>query len=106
MDPSDHADARAPDSVEEPILAGSFNVLTVGLQTDADAHQAAAPDAGQHTEGFELLDNPAARQPVQPPKLRLAASPRSSQRWIRAGSRTMVRIHWTKVVTAEGSLGV
>ena len=110
VDPSDNADARAPDNGEEPILAGSLNVLTTGLQTDADARQAAAPDAGQRTEGFELLDFPAARQPL---KLRLAASPRSSQRWIRAGSRTMVRIHWcpepclwTKVVTAEGSLGV
>ena len=37
VDPSDHADARAPDNVEEPILAGSLNVLTAGLQTDADA---------------------------------------------------------------------
>ena len=56
VDPSDHADARAPDNVEEPILEGNLNVLTTGLQTDADAHQAAAPDAGQRTEGFELLD--------------------------------------------------
>jgi len=37
VDPSDHADARAPDNVEEPILAGSLNALTAGLQTDADA---------------------------------------------------------------------
>ena len=63
VDPSDLADAHAPDNVEEPILAGSSNVLTAGLQTDVDARQAAAPDAGQRTEGFELLDNPAARQP-------------------------------------------
>jgi len=61
VDPSDHTDARAPDNVEEPILVGSLNVLTAGLETDADARQAAAPDAGQRTEGFELLDNPAAR---------------------------------------------
>ena len=113
INPSDHADARAPDNVGEPILAGSLNVLTSGLQTDADARQAVAPDAGQRTEGFELLDYPAAVSPVQPLKLRLAASPQSSQRWIRAGARTMVRIHWcpepclwTKVVTAQGSLRV
>jgi len=63
VDPSDHADAHAPDNVQEPILAGSLNTLTAGLQTDADACQAAARDAGQRTEGFELLENPAARQP-------------------------------------------
>ena len=63
IEPSDHAGARAPDNVEEPIFAGSLNVLTSGLQTDTDARQAAAPDAGQRTEGFELLDYPAARQP-------------------------------------------
>ena len=38
-------------------------MLTAGLQTDEDARQAAAPDAGQRTEGFELWENPAARQP-------------------------------------------
>ena len=63
IEPSDHADARDPDNVLDPILAGSLNVLTSGLQTDADARQAAAPDAGQRIEGFELLERPAARQP-------------------------------------------
>ena len=37
VDLSDHADACAPDNVEELVLAGSLNVLTAGLQTDADA---------------------------------------------------------------------
>jgi len=65
VDPSDHADfrAHAPDNVQEPILAGSLNAVTAGLQTDADARQAAAPDAGQCTEGFELFRDPAASQP-------------------------------------------
>jgi len=63
VDPSDHADVRAPNNVQEPILAGSLNTMTAGLQTDADVRQAVAPDAGQRTEGFELFENPAARQP-------------------------------------------
>ena len=61
IEPSDHADARDPDNVLDPILAGSLNVLTSGLQTDADARQTAAPDAGQRTEGFGLLERPAAQ---------------------------------------------
>ena len=60
IDPSEHADA---DNVLDPVLAGSLNVLTSGLQTDADTRQAAAPDAGQRTEGFERLDRPVARLP-------------------------------------------
>jgi len=75
VDPSDHADARAPDNVEEPIMAGSSNVLTAGLQIDADARQAAAPDAGQRTEGFELLENPAARQPSAAPEAAASRQP-------------------------------
>jgi len=67
VDPSDHADFRAhvQDNVQEPILAGSLNAVTVGpvgLQTDADARQAAAPDAGHLAAGFELFRDPAAGQ--------------------------------------------
>ena len=83
VDPSEQADARDPDNVLDPILAGSSNVLTAGLQTDADARQTAAPDAGQRTEGFERLARPAARQPsaasgamvCRPPTERSAEDP-------------------------------
>ena len=65
VDPSVHADfcTHAPDNMQEPILAGSLNAVTAGLQTDMDVRQAAAPDAGQRTEGFELFRDPAASQP-------------------------------------------
>ena len=63
VDPSDHADARALDNVEEPILAGSLNVLTAGLQTDADARQAAAPDAGRQPSAAS--EAAASRQPTE-----------------------------------------
>ena len=63
VEPSDHADPRDPDNVLDPILAGSRNMLTSGLQADADACQTAAPDAGQRAQGAELLERPVASQP-------------------------------------------
>jgi len=105
LDPSDHTDARAPDNVQEPILVESLNALTAGLQTDAQPRMQV--NIQRASSSWRTL-HPIS--PVQPPKLRLATSSRSSQRWIRAGLRTLVRIHWcpepclwTKVVTAEGS---
>jgi len=44
-------------------LAGSFDVVTAGLQTDTDARQAAAPDADYLAKGFEPFGDPAAIQP-------------------------------------------
>jgi len=47
VDPSDHADfrAHAPDNVQEPILAGSFNTLTAGLQPRMRVNVQRAPSS-------------------------------------------------------------
>ena len=66
VDPMDHiADLRvqALDKKAEPILAGSAEAMTVGPQTDVDARQAAAPDAGYIAEGFEPYGDPTVTQP-------------------------------------------
>jgi len=66
VDPTDHITElheQALDKEVEPILAGSAEAVTVGPWTDADARQAAAPDAGYITEGFEPYGDPTVIQP-------------------------------------------
>jgi len=66
VDPTDHiADLRARvlDNEWDLILAGSTDAVTVGPRTDADAHQATAPDTDYIAEGFEPLGDPTFIQP-------------------------------------------
>jgi len=66
VDPTDHiADSRAHalDNEGDTISAGSADVVTVGPRTDADTHQAAAPNAGYIAEGFEPFGDPTVIQP-------------------------------------------
>jgi len=79
VDLSDHADARAPDNVQEPILAGSLNTLTAGLQTDTPRvrlQPRMQVNLQRASSSWRTLQPVS---PVQPRRLRLAASPRSSQ---------------------------
>ena len=113
IEPSDHADPRDPDNVLDPILAGSLNMLTSGLQTDADACQTAAPDAGQRAQGAELLERPVASQPSAASVAAASRQPTEPSAVVPTGvtyygphSLASGAMFMTKVVTEEGSLGI
>jgi len=96
VDLSDHTDFRmhAQDYEQEPILTGSHDAATTGPGL---AWMRASPSPLMRATSLEAsscLGSLPLPSLTQPWRLWPATMAPNSQQWIRAGSRTLVRIHW------------